>query len=394
MIAAYERVETEPAGAQLVTRFELAPPKAAGVCLGWQLYDPASGAFLAEGEWQPAEAGPVRLAVELPAEAGLYHVYVSTRDDARGWHFAQHYPFLLIEAAVAGGQVTEAHAEVTTLGRVQRRHWPRKLQLALVNPFATIWRNRRLIASLVRREITARYRGSLGGTLWTILHPLLLMLTYFFVFGIVLQTRFGTDPSRSGFVLYFLAGMLPWLPIAEAVGRSPAAILENRNFVKKLVFPVETLPVNYVLAGLVTEAFALAIFLLLLTVTRGVPPVTLLWLPALLVPQFLLTLGVCWTLSALGVFLRDLGQMIGFVLTLVFFLTPICYPETSLPGWAHQVLTKNPVFVLVNAYRDILLNGHAPDWVGLGALTVFATALFFAGHALFWRLRKTFADVI
>ena len=113
---------------------------------------------------------------------------------------------------------------------------------------------------MVRRDILGRYRGSFGGAFWTVLNPLLLMLTYFFVFGVVLRTRFGNDPSRAGFALYFLAGMLPWLAFSEAAGRAPTVMLEHRNFVKKLVFAVETLPVNLVVSGLVSEFFALVLF--------------------------------------------------------------------------------------------------------------------------------------
>ena len=220
------------------------------------------------------------------------------------------------------------------------------------------------------------------------------MATYYFVFGVVLQARFGADTTREGFVLYFLAGMLPWLPFSEAVGRAPGSIIENRNFVKKLVFPIETLSVNHVLTGLVTEGFALLIFLALLAVTRATVPVTLLALPALLIPQFLLTLGVCWILAALGVYLRDLGQIIGFLLTVIFFLTPICYPEASLPQGAMALLSKSPVFALVSSYRAVLLENRLPDWHVLAALFLFSLVVFFAGHAFFWRLRRTFADVI
>src|SRR5579862_5126361 len=109
---------------------------------------------------------------------------------------------------------------------------------------ASIWRNRRLIASMVRRDMLARYRGSFAGAMWTFLSPLLLMATYCFVFGFVLHARLGNDASATGFVLYFLAGMLPWLAFSEAVGRAPYVIWEHRTFVKKVVFPVETLPVN------------------------------------------------------------------------------------------------------------------------------------------------------
>src|SRR3982751_2627272 len=185
------------------------------------------------------------------------------------------------------------------------------------------------------------------------------MATYFFVFGIVLRSRFEGDSSPSGFVLYFLAGMLPWLPFSEALGRAPHIIMEHRNFVKKLVFPVEVLPVDVVLAGLVTGAFALCLFVLFLLVARESIPITIFWLPVLIIPQILLTLGATWFLSALGVFVRDLSQVMGFFLTLWFFLTPICYPERQLPAAALKVLGKNPLFTLVRGYRSILLESHA-----------------------------------
>jgi len=392
MIAGFDRLELHSNILELRLAFELSPGRAWQ--LGWQIYDPHTGAFLQEGEWLNTPGGTVRLTIPLPAGPGRYHVFLSTRDDKLGWHFQRHYPFILVEAEVEAGRILSCAAEVTTLARLRRRDWPRKAKLVLLQPVQTIRRNRRLIASLVRREILARYRGSVGDVLWTVLHPLLLMLTYFFVFGIVLQARFGADPSRSGFVLYFLAGMLPWLPFSEAVGRAPSSILENRNFVKKLVFPIETISVNHVLAGLVTEGFALIVFLTLLAFTRGAPPPTALLLPVLLVPQFLLTLGLCWFLSALGVFLRDLGQIIGFALTLVFFLTPICYPDASLPAWARNVLAGSPIYLLVDAYRAILLENRLPDAASLAALTVLSAAVFFLGHAFFWRFRKTFADVI
>jgi lipopolysaccharide transport system permease protein len=263
-----------------------------------------------------------------------------------------------------------------------------------VEPFKTLWVNRSLIRSMVRRDILTRYRGSVGDLVWTVANPLLLMVTYFFVFGIVLQSRFGADQSRTGFALYFLAGMLPWLAFSEAVSRSPAVILEHRNFVKKLVFPVEVLPVTQVISGLVTQAFATAIFVIALFVIRGAVPVSVVWLPAILIPQVLFTLGTSWFLAGLGVYLRDLGQIIGFVLTLWFFLTPICYPETSLPAGAYEVLSKNPLYVLVRAYRSAFLDGTAPAAAPLWKLSLLSIAVFLAGHTWFYKLRKSFADVI
>src|SRR6185436_5698215 len=195
----------------------------------------------------------------------------------------------------------------------------------------SITQNHKLIRSMVQRDILARYRGSFAGALWTFLNPLLLMATYFFVFGVVLQSRFAGDSSRAGYVLYFLAGMLPWLAFSEAVGRAPSVIIEHRTFVKKLRFPLDTLPVNLVIAGLVTQAVATVVFVIGFAILRGVLPSSVVWLPLLLIPQVLLTAGLCWALAATGVFLRDLGQVVGFVLTMWFFLTPICYAEDLLP---------------------------------------------------------------
>jgi lipopolysaccharide transport system permease protein len=250
------------------------------------------------------------------------------------------------------------------------------------------------MASMVRRDILSRYRGSFGGSLWTFLNPLLLMTTYFFLFGVVLQQRFAGDASRSGYVLYFLAGMLPWLAFSEAVGRSATIMLEYRSFVKKLVFPLETLPVNLVIAGAVTEAIGLVIFTIGVLAARHTIPVTVLWLPLLVIPQLLLTAGLSWFLAALGVFLRDIGQIIGLLLTLWFFLTPICYPESQLHGAALRILSFNPMFVLVRGYRAVFLENRAPDAMPLIALWIAAVAAAILGHAWFHRLRRSFPDVI
>jgi lipopolysaccharide transport system permease protein len=247
---------------------------------------------------------------------------------------------------------------------------------------------------MVRRDITARYRGSFGDLFWTVLNPLLLMLTYYFVFGVVLRTRFGVDQSSGSFVLYFLAGMLPWLAFSEAVGRAPNSMLEHRTFVKKLVFPLDTISITHAAAGLVTELFGLAVFLCFIVALRGGVPATAAWLPLLLAPQLLFTLGVCWFLAGLGVFMRDLIQMMGFILTLWFFITPICYPEQSMPPAAVAILSKNPLFMLVRGYRAVLLEGHAPGAALLVAIWVIGAVVFLVGHAWFSKLRKAFADVV
>jgi lipopolysaccharide transport system permease protein len=366
-----------------------------GFFVGWQMFDPETSTFIAEGTWSalpadlaPAEAAGITVPVSLPKERGHYHVYISPIAQDHGWFYQHGKPFVLVDAEVDSGRARLLDGRVTTLRALRRRNIRQKLWKFFALPVQVLSQNASLVRSMARRDILARYRGSAGDVLWTVLNPLLLMATYFFVFGIVLQSRFGA------FALYFLAGMLPWLAISEAIGRAPHVIVEHRNFVKKLVFPVEVLPVTLVISGVVTQAFATLIFLIALFVIRGSVPATIAWLPVVLVPQVLFTAGLAWFLSALGVYLRDLGQMIGFVLTLWFFVTPICYPEASLPAEAAGILSKNPVYVIVRAYRAIALEGAAPAWHAIWKLWVLAVAVFLLGHAWFYKLRRSFADVI
>ena len=400
-------VTEEPSARRFQLQFDLENrsgkvwPGGDGIYLGWQLFDPETGLFINEGEWRqlpedvkPGASTRQQLEVELPAEKGCYHVYISPLRQNSGWFYHQGWPFLLIEATVEGGRASLTKVGTTTVKGLLWAKRLRSLHKAITYPALTVWNNLGLIRSLVRRDISARYRGSFGDVLWTVLNPLLLMLTYFFVFGIVLKARFSGDPSRTGFALYFLAGMLPWLAFTEAVARAPVVVLEYRNFVKKLVFPIEILPVNLTIAGLVTQAFALAAFLVFLVIIRGGIPLTVFWLPALVIPQLLLTVGLCWFLAALGVYLRDLGHVMGYLLTLWFFVTPICYPEASLPAEAVTLLRKNPIFVLVHGFRAVLLEGHAPDFGPLWKLWLLAIVVAIAGHAWFYKLRKNFADVL
>lgn len=381
-MARYRGIAATVEGREIHVRFELDAP----CVVGWQIYDPLTGAFLFEGEWHQLRDTHADLCVELPAEDGPYRVQLAPVEDRDR--------FIVIEARVSEGSAEVAPPRVETAARLRRERLIRAIPKVFVYPPRALWRNRKLIRSMVRRDILARYRGSFGGALWTFLNPLLLMATYAFVFGAVLKTRFAGDTSGIGYVLYFLAGMLPWLALSEAVGRSPYVILEHRNFVKKLVFPLETLPANLVISGAVTEVFALAIFIAGLLAARHAVPASVIWLPALMAPQLLLTAGLCWFLAALGIFLRDLGQIMGFLLTLWFFLTPICYSESILPESAKKMEALNPMYVLVSGYRSIFLEGRAPDIHSLAILWCVAPVIAVCGHAWFHRLRRSFADVI
>ena len=370
---------------------------AEGFGVGHHLFDDESGTLIVDGarvhpprEIAPGDSLHVALDFDLPPEDGHYQVRVSPMRENVCWYYDKGWEFLVVDATIKDGAATVGPVRVTDREKLRRERELRGVGRAFVYPVLTIWRNRSLIRVMVRRDILGRYRGSFAGSFWTFINPLLLMLTYFFVFGVVIR-----DPSKSPteFALYFLAGMLPWLPFSEAAGRAPGVVLEHRNFVKKLVFAVETLPVNLVISGLITEFFAVALYCGFLLAIRHQIPLSVLWLPVLIVPQILFTVGVSWFLAGLGAFVRDLGQIIGFILTVWFFMTPICYPEQQLLARA-PFMTKNPMFVLVRAYRAIFLEGHAPSFEPLWKFSVLAILVFVLGHAWFYKLRKSFADMI
>lgn len=371
-----------------------------GWAIGYQLFDDPTGTLVIDGPRQPFNLAPSQsrafdLQIPVPPEPGEYNICVSPMQEHVAWLHEQGSPFLLIEASVSdAGAPSLVTWRITGKSAVTRRRIARSFLRAFTLPISAVWKNRSLVRTLVRRDVLGRYSGSFGGAFWAVLNPLLLMLTYFFVFGVVLNSRFPGDPTRSGFTLYYLAGFLPWLAFSEAMGRAPFTLVEHRGFIKKLVFPVEILPVNLVVSGLVTEFFGVILFAIALLILRGHVPATALYLPLLLIPQILFTAGICWFLSALGVFVRDLAQVNGFIVTIWFFITPICYAESLVPRQGAALLTKNPIYVLVRGYRAIFLESRAPDWKPLAWMTAVSLLVFLLGHAWFYKLRKSFADII
>jgi len=387
--------------------------------LGYQVIDPDTGVLIEDsGRAElPADLAPgaevkVEILVQLPEDDGVYLALISPVEENVAWFHDRGSDALILEAenvAETAAENAGAHADAssgvtrvialehTTHASRRRERTGRLIRRALIDPFRLLWQHRALIVSMVRRDINGRYRGSVGGLFWTVINPLLLMLTYFFVFGLILHSRFGPDPehqSAGNFLVYFLAGMAPWLAINEALARAAGVVIEYRMLVKRVVFPIEILPVNVAVAGLVSEFFGLLVFLATLLFLRHSVPLTALYLPLILIPQILLTLGLSWFLSGLGVFLRDVGQFLAFFLTLVFFATPICYQEPKVTGWLSWLYKLNPVYVLVRGYRAVFLESSAPNWTSLGWLTLAGLAAFFFGFAWFYKSRKAFPDVL
>lgn len=248
--------------------------------------------------------------------------------------------------------------------------------------------------SLARRDLLARYKGSVLGVLWAILTPIVMIAIFTFLFAGVFGARFGARGSSWDYALYLFCGLLPWTMFQETVQRAATTIVEHTNLVKRVVFPLETLPVSLAVSALGNQMFGTLALLLATAIIHRQLHLTMLWLPVLLVPQLLATLGAAWLVASLGVFLRDLVQGVTLALMAWMYLTPIIYPESIVPERYRPFINANPFTALVRSYRRILLEGLAPDWPGLAYFALCAVAVFIIGYWWFAKSRRNFADVI
>jgi lipopolysaccharide transport system permease protein len=251
-----------------------------------------------------------------------------------------------------------------------------------------------LIFSFAKRDLLGRYKGSALGIAWAVLTPVVMIAIFTFIFAGIFGARFGAGDSHWDYALYLFCGLLPWSMFQETVQQSSSTIVTNANLVKRVVFPLETLPAAQAFAALGNQLFATIALLIATIFIRQSLQLTALWLPVLLIPQLLLTLGAAWLIASLGVFLRDIAQGITLLLMAWMYLTPIIYPESIVPERFRWFIAINPFTSLVRSYRRVFLDGLAPDWHGLLYFTAVALVVFVFGYWWFARTRKNFADVI
>ena len=261
-------------------------------------------------------------------------------------------------------------------------------------PLQGLYQYRKLILLMVKRDLLGRYKGSFAGVLWTVINPLALLLTYWLVFVVILRVRLDANGKPIDFVFYILAGLLPWMAFSEALIRSNTCILENPNLVKKVVFPLETLPVIRTLSSGINSLVGVLLLIVLLLGSRGSLHWTVILLPAVLLPQLLFTVGLGWFLASLGVFVRDTNAIIGLVLTVWMFLCPIVYPQSMVPKALVPWFRLNPFLPVVTGYRNVLLDGTIPGVNSWLALVGISLLVFFLGYAWFIRTKRAFADVV
>lgn len=259
----------------------------------------------------------------------------------------------------------------------------------------SVVRHAQLIVELVKREVTGRYRGSFLGLLWSFFYPVLMLVVYTFVFSVVFKARWqGGDESKQEFALALFAGLLFFNLFSECVARAPGLVTGNVNYVKKVIFPLELLPVVALGSALFHFVVSLLVWLLFYVLFFGVPHAQLLLLPLVLIPLLLITLGLSWLLASLGVYLRDVGQVIGVVVTVLMFLSPIFYPVSALPEAFRPYMQISPLTYVIEQARDLMIWGRGMDWGLYGVWLGGSALLAWLGFAWFQKTRKGFADVL
>lgn len=259
--------------------------------------------------------------------------------------------------------------------------------------------HRHLIFQMTKREVIGRYRGSVLGLLWSFLNPLMMLSVYTFVFSVVFKSRWGitpagTEESKTMFAIMLFTGLIVHAVFAEVINRSPSIVLSNVNYVKKVVFPLEVLPVITMGGALFHGLISLTVLILAYTIFQGIPHLTILLVPVVMLPLIVLTLGLAWILASLGVYLQDVGQTTGIITTIMLFLSPVFFPLSSLPEQYRGLILLNPLTFIIEQMREVIIWGRIPDFMGLGTYLIVSVFIAAAGYAWFQKTRSGFADVL
>lgn len=258
-------------------------------------------------------------------------------------------------------------------------------------------RNFSLITQMTKREVVGRYRGSVIGLAWSFFSPLLMLGIYTFVFSVVFKTRWsgiGTESTKMDFAIIFFSGLIIYSVFAECINRAPATILGNVNYVKKVVFPLEILPWIACGSALFHAGVSISVLLVTQLVFEGSVPWTALLFPLVMAPLVLGTMGIAWCLSALGVYVRDIGQITGMITTIMMFLSPIFFPMSAMPPEFRDMIAINPLVYFLEEGRNTLIFGVLPDPANLAIAWVGGLVVASLGFAVFQKMRNGFSDVL
>lgn len=267
---------------------------------------------------------------------------------------------------------------------------------SLLHFLISAWDNRNLIFQLTKRDITSRYKGSIVGLAWAVFNPIFMLAVYTFVFTVVFKARWGSESlhDQVEFSALIFVGMLIHGFFADTLIRAPNLIIQNVNYVKKVVFPIEVLPLTSLLVSGFYSLIGLVVLLISFLVLKGFLNWTIIFLPILILPFAFFTLGFSFFLASTGVYLRDISQIMGMLTSVLLFLSPVFYPLSAVPEKFIPFIMLNPLTFVIQESRSILIFGHLPNWNTLFIYTVLSLLVAWAGLTIFQRLRRGFADVL
>lgn len=254
-----------------------------------------------------------------------------------------------------------------------------------------------LLMQLWRRDIHARYRGSMLGIFWAVLTPLFMLAIYTFVFGMVFKAKWGTAPggdSPVDFAIILYSGLMLHGLLSETLGRATSIIIQHQNYVKKVVFPLEILPVLVVLSSLFMFAIQFILLIIAMLFLGQAIPLTIIFTPLVLAPFLILCFGVSWFMASIGVYIRDVSHFIGLVITLLLFLSPIFYPINAIPESFQIWIYLNPLTIIIEQLRAVVIYGEAPNWMVLGLYSAASSIVAIMGYIFFVKTRKGFNDIV
>jgi lipopolysaccharide transport system permease protein len=254
--------------------------------------------------------------------------------------------------------------------------------------------NRRLIMQMIIREVLGRYKGSFFGLAWSFFNPILMLVVYSFVFSVVFKSRWGGSEDKLLFALVLFVGLIVLNLFNEVLNRAPSLIISNVNYVKKVVFPLEILPVVSIFSALFHSLVSFIVLIVAILAINGFLHWTVVLTPLVFFPLILITLGFTWFFAAIGVYLRDVSQTIGIITTVLMFLSPVFYPISAVPEQFRTFILANPLTFIIEQAREVIIWGNLPDFIGLGIYMIISIIVFWAGFAIFQMTRKGFSDVL
>lgn len=271
--------------------------------------------------------------------------------------------------------------------------------LYLLNPLKTvenIYKHWDLLKQLAKQHIIGRYKGSFLGGGWAFVSPLFMLAVYTFVFSIIFKARWRVNAvnSNTAFALILFCGLIIFNIFAESINLSSTIINNNANYVKKVVFPLEILPVNIIISSLFFGSIWFIILFIGIILFMHRICITTIALPLILFPFILITIGICWFVASLGVYLRDISHLVGLVLQVLFFMTPIFYSIEMVPQRFRFILFFNPLTTIIQQTRNAVLFNIWPDWLHLGLIFVISIFVFQLGYVWFMKTKRGFADVL